>query len=83
MVEGVVSWDAKTVEDRSASPFHPQPILKILHDNDDHRVLNVAAEEHLIHIVVVQGRPRSSMNPSMNSSMSGNRSRKTMQIRWK
>jgi hypothetical protein len=56
MAKGVVSWDAKTAEDQSASPFCPQPIFKILHDNDDHCVLNVVVEEHLLHIVVVQGR---------------------------
>jgi hypothetical protein len=51
--EGAVPWDANMVDDRSALHLHSQPVLKILHGGDDHRVLDVVIEEHVLHVRVV------------------------------
>jgi hypothetical protein len=53
MAEGMVPWDAEKADDRSTPHLHPQPILKILHRDDDHCVLDVIVEEHVLHIRVV------------------------------
>jgi hypothetical protein len=53
MAEGAVLWDAKTNNDRSTPHLHLQPILKILHGDDDHRVLTIIVEEHVLQVGVV------------------------------
>jgi hypothetical protein len=66
VAKGAVPWDTKMADDRSALHLHLQPVVQILHDDDDHRLLDILIDEDVLQVGLSSEDVESS---SMNSSL--------------
>jgi hypothetical protein len=53
---GTISRDGYAARDRLAPPIHRHLVLKILDSNNDHGLLDVVFENHLVDIGIFRGR---------------------------
>jgi hypothetical protein len=56
MAGGTISRDGYAARDQPAPPLHRHPVLKIVDSDDNHGLLDIVTENHLVDVEIIRGR---------------------------